>query len=64
MTKLLQVCLDEKLKIDADNVFYGTIAAKQNTKMSRADMFGCMRGQFEITDDFDAPLDDFMEYME
>jgi addiction module RelB/DinJ family antitoxin len=33
-------------------------------KMSRESVFGCMRGQFKMTDDFDAPLDDFREYME
>jgi len=33
-------------------------------KMSRAEMFGCARGQFNIPDDFDAPLEDFKEYME
>jgi len=33
-------------------------------KMSREAMFGCMRGQFKMTDDFDAPLEDFKEYME
>ena len=32
-------------------------------KMSRADMFGCMRGQFMMADDFDEPLEDFKEYM-
>jgi len=35
----------------------------EKPKMSRAEMFGCMRGQFEMADDFDAPLDDFKEYM-
>ena len=34
------------------------------SKTSRADMFGCMRGQFRMADDFDAPLEDFREYME
>ena len=34
------------------------------TKMSRKEMFGCMRGQFKMADDFDAPLEDFKEYME
>jgi hypothetical protein len=24
---------------------------------------GCMKGTFKMTDDFDAPLDDFKEYM-
>jgi len=31
--------------------------------LSRADTFGCARGKFNIPDDFDAPLDDFEEYM-
>jgi hypothetical protein len=26
-------------------------------------VFGCAKGQFRMADDFDAPLDDFMEYM-
>jgi len=25
----------------------------------RAEMFGCLRGEYKIADDFDAPLDDF-----
>ena len=33
-------------------------------KKSRAEMFGCLRGEYKIADDFDAPLDDFKEYME
>ena len=33
-------------------------------KMSRTDVFGCMRGQFAMSEDFDAPLEDFKEYME
>ena len=37
---------------------------EKNTKMSREDVFGCMRGQFKMADDFDATLDDFKEYME
>lgn len=40
------------------------MAREQKAKMSRKDMFGCMRGQFKMADDFDAPLDDFKEYME
>ena len=30
----------------------------------RTEMFGCLRGEYKIADDFDAPLDDFKEYME
>ena len=32
--------------------------------MSREEAFGCMRGRFKMTDDFDEPLEDFREYME
>ncbi|MCL2775643.1 MAG: type II toxin-antitoxin system RelB/DinJ family antitoxin [Oscillospiraceae bacterium] len=41
-----------------------TIPPDKKSKMSREEVFGCMRGQFKMTDDFDAPLDDFKEYME
>ena len=34
------------------------------TKMTMAETLGCMRGQFKMADDFDAPLEDFKEYME
>jgi hypothetical protein len=27
-------------------------------------IFGCAKGEFKMADDFDAPLDDFMEYMQ
>ena len=33
-------------------------------KMSREDVFGCMRGQFKMSNDFNAPLEDFKENME
>ena len=33
-------------------------------KKSRNAMFGCLRGKYKIAADFDAPLDDFKEYME
>ena len=32
-------------------------------KMTREEMLGCMRGKFKMADDFDAPLEDFKEYM-
>ena len=37
---------------------------KNPGEMSRVAMLGCMRGQFKMADDFDAPLEDFKEYME
>ncbi|MDR2580976.1 MAG: DUF2281 domain-containing protein [Fibromonadaceae bacterium] len=39
------------------------IPQAQKTKMSMQDALGCMRGQFKMTDDFDAPLDCFKEYV-
>ena len=38
-------------------------ADAQKNKMSRAEMFGCMRGHFKMSEDFDEPLEDFKEYM-
>jgi len=29
----------------------------------RVPVFGCAKGQFQIADDFDAPLEDFKDYM-
>jgi len=36
---------------------------KKVVKMTREDVFGCMRGQFSMAEDFDTPLEDFKEYM-
>ncbi|MDR2589484.1 MAG: DUF2281 domain-containing protein [Oscillospiraceae bacterium] len=33
------------------------------SKMSRQSVFGCMNGKVWMSDDFDAPLEDFKEYM-
>ncbi|OAV66028.1 hypothetical protein Barb6_02696 [Bacteroidales bacterium Barb6] len=32
--------------------------------VKRTPVFGCAKGQFQMADDFDAPLEDFKEYME
>ena len=34
------------------------------SKRTMAETMGCMRGEYKIADDFDAPLEDFKEYME
>ena len=36
----------------------------KKVKRTREEVFGCMRGQFKMAEDFDAPLEDFKEYME
>ena len=35
-----------------------------SAKKSRNSMFGCLHSEYKIADDFDEPLDDFVEYME
>jgi Protein of unknown function (DUF2281) len=32
-------------------------------KLSRKDLFGCLRGQVTMSEDFNEPLSDFAEYM-
>ena len=44
--------------------FNAVVPPEKVPKMSRESVFGCMRGQFSMADDFDAPLEDFKEYME
>ena len=39
-------------------------ARKEGRKLTREEAFGCMRGKFNIPDDFNEPLEDFKEYME
>jgi len=49
--------------IKADNTTSGSSASKTTIK-SRNEMFGALRGKYKIAADFDAPLNDFKEYME
>jgi len=35
----------------------------ETEKKSRDSMFGYLRGEYKIASDFDAPLEDFKEYM-
>lgn len=37
---------------------------KQSQKLTRKNLFGKYQGKMWISPDFDAPLDDFKEYME
>jgi hypothetical protein len=37
---------------------------EQAPKISRESFIGCMKGKVWMADDFDAPLEDFKEYME
>ena len=44
-------------------VAYGATAVQSKETRSRKDALGCMRGKMWMAEDFDAPLDDFKEYM-
>jgi len=39
-----------------------TFTPKSN-EPKKVPVFGCAKGQFKIAEDFDAPLDDFKDYM-
>jgi len=53
-----QLLLPENRKV------FITILEEPAEVKSRELMFGCLRGEYKIADDFDAPLEDFEEYME
>ncbi|MDR1919374.1 MAG: DUF2281 domain-containing protein [Tannerellaceae bacterium] len=40
------------------------LTKQEQSKTKRTPVFGCAKGQFQMTNDFDAPLDDFKEYMQ
>jgi hypothetical protein len=46
----------ENIEVDKDIDFVAPLSKKQP-------VFGCLEGQITIADDFDAPLEDFAEYM-
>ena len=50
--------------INYNGIPFNVVAPQEKPiKLSRADVFGCMRGQFKMSEDFNAPLEDFAEYM-
>ena len=42
---------------------FNAMPQEKTSKMSREDVFGCMRDQFKTANNFDAPIEDFKEYM-
>jgi Protein of unknown function (DUF2281) len=53
----------ERLKVIAHVVAGLQHPEPLQKKLSRKDLFGCLRGQIAMTEDFNAPLADFAEYM-
>jgi hypothetical protein len=61
----LQMLTSEHLQTEL-LLFIDELLQKQfSTKpaVKRIPRFGCAKGTFQMADDFDAPLDDFKEYM-
>ena len=62
----------KKLRIPEHRKVYITIleepakshSQSKSVKKTRESMFGYLRGEYTIANDFDAPLEDFREYME
>ena len=48
-------------KVELDN-FIDFLLSKQQAKEKKP-KFGSAKGRFKMSEDFDAPLDDLMEYM-
>jgi hypothetical protein len=73
MSPLLEKVLEEVDLLDVNEQFKlishllqslqqkSNLSPKEN--FSRKDLFGCMRGQIKISEDFNTPLADFAEYM-
>jgi hypothetical protein len=46
----------------AIDLYYQTLQI-ESRQFSRKQLFGCLHGKIRVSADFDAPLDDFAEYM-
>jgi hypothetical protein len=56
-----RIILDVPPEVPAGKVVLTFTLVEAKPKKERA--FGCAKGQFKIADDFDAPLEDFKDYM-
>jgi len=56
-------CLNHSLKSEVNNFVDFLISKQKKEVKTRKPQFGCAKGRFKMTDDFDAPLDDLKEYM-
>ena len=54
--------LKPSLKAEVYN-FVDYLSTKQNKGKKNKPQFGCAKGRFIMSEDFDAPLDDLKEYM-
>ena len=56
-----RLIIDVPVEIPAGPVILTFTPARTETE--RIPVFGCAKGQFKISDDFDEPLEEFRDYM-
>jgi uncharacterized membrane-anchored protein YjiN (DUF445 family) len=56
--------LPEDLKSEVNEFVDSLLKKRKREIKKRKPKFGCAKGQIYISPDFDAPIDDFKEYME
>ncbi|TAK61816.1 MAG: DUF2281 domain-containing protein [Bacteroidetes bacterium] len=61
-TKISQLQNSEQLKVI--ELVDSLLNTKKSTRKQKHPKSGCMKGTFTMSDDFDAPLEDFQEYMQ
>ena len=64
---LLREALGASDEILSEVILYLRELKKNESKKKESDrknLYGMFKGQIAVSDDFDAPLDDFQEYME
>ena len=67
ITQTVEIPVDHRLTIDVPpEVPAGPVIltfTPARTNREKIPVFGCAKGQFRMSEDFDDPLDDFKDYM-
>jgi len=65
ITQTIEIPADRRITVPREVPTGRTIIAftPAKTETQKVPVFGCAKGQFKIAEDFDAPLDDFKDYM-
>ncbi|MCL2211048.1 MAG: DUF2281 domain-containing protein [Treponema sp.] len=65
ITQTIDVPADRRITVPHE-VPTGTVIftfTPSQAEPQKVPVFGCLKGQIKMSDDFDAPLEDFKEYM-
>jgi len=65
ITQTIDIPADRRITVPCEVPTGATIIAftPARAETQKVPVFGCAKGQFKIAEDFDAPLDDFKDYM-